>query len=174
MVCRTVRFGGSDPWGSAVTGAIVRGMTTTHAIDRHAAELLAAARAFQSETEQSGSHVGAPDALASLESALQALSTAWYQLAADAVPRAVHSSGDRATAQAAAGGLPREAEVQLVGTLHDVAAGLARCARTCRDSRRRAAPIIARSTATRHADAADSGDTPANSEDAASSIGAAA
>jgi hypothetical protein len=126
-------------------------MTTSHAIDRHAAELLAAARAFQSETEQSGSHVAAPDALASLEEAFRALSTAWYQLAADAVPRAVDSGDWRATAKASSDSLSREAEVQLVGTLHDVAAGFARCARTCRESRRRAEPIIARAAATRAA-----------------------
>jgi hypothetical protein len=144
MVVGRDRFGGSDPWPVATGAAIVQGMTTSHAIDRHAAELLAAARAFQSETEHTGSHLAAPDALASLEEAFQALSAAWYQLAADAVPRAVDATGRRTAAPVAPDGLSREAEVQLVGTLHDVAAGFARCARTCRESRRRAAPIIAR------------------------------
>lgn len=147
MVVAAARFGGSDPWGLGATEAILQGMTTSHAIDRHAAELLAAARAFQSETEQSGTHLAAPGALASLEEAFQALSAAWYQLAADAVPRAVDSRDARAAAQVFTDGMPREAELQLVGTLHDVAAGFARCARTCRESRRRAAPIIARAAA---------------------------
>jgi hypothetical protein len=149
MAVRAARFGGSDPWGPGATEAIVRGMTTSRAIDRHAAELLAAARAFQTEAEQSGTHVAAPGALASLEEAFQALSAAWYQLAADAVPRTVDSRDARAVAQLSADGMSREAELQLVGTLHDVAAGFARCARTCRESRRRAAPIIARATAAR-------------------------
>jgi hypothetical protein len=149
-------------------------MTTPHAIDRRAAELLAAARAFQSETEQSGSHVAAPDALASLETAFQALSTAWYQMAADAVPRAVHSGGRRALVQGSADGLSREAEVQLVGTLHDVAAGFARCARTCRESRRRAAPIIARAVASRRVEDSESGDAPTTSANAPPAIGCAA
>jgi hypothetical protein len=168
------RFGGSDPWAFATTEAIVQGMTTSHAIDRHAAEMLAAARAFQSETEQSGSYVAAPDALASLENAFQALSAAWYQLAADAVPRAVHSSGRRDAAQGAADGLSREAEVRLVGTLHDVAAGFARCARTCRESRRRAAPIIARAAATRREESHKSNDLSASAGNAPPAIGAVA
>jgi hypothetical protein len=123
-------------------------MTTSHAIDRCASELLAAARAFQSEAEQAGSHVAAPDALESFEEALQVLSAAWYQLAADAVPRAVGSTSHPAVAHS----LSREAEVHLVGTLHDIAAGFARCARTCREGRRLATPIIARSMATQRAD----------------------
>jgi hypothetical protein len=108
-----------------------RRMKATDAIDGHASELLEAARRFQSAAEEPGGHAAAPDALISLEEALQVLSAAWYQLAADA----------RATSD----GLSREREVQLMGTLHDVAAGFARCARTCREGRAAVTPIIARS-----------------------------
>lgn len=106
--------------------------------------MLAVAREFQAEAENAGSHVAAPGALESLEGAFQALSAAWYQLAADAVPRATHSEEGPAAARES----PREAEIHLVGTLHDIAAGFARCARTCRDGRRLAAPIIGRAMAT--------------------------
>ena len=106
-------------------------MTTTDAIGGHASELLEVAQRFQSAAEEPACHLAAPDALVSLEEALQALSAAWYQLAADA----------RATSD----GLSREREVQLMGTLHDVAAGFARCARTCREGRSGVTPIIARS-----------------------------
>jgi hypothetical protein len=174
MVVRAVPFGGSNPWAFPAGEAIVQRMTTSHAIERHATELLAAARAFQSETEHSGSYVAAPDALVSLEEALQALSAAWYQLAADAVPRAVDAKGVRAAARDVEDGLSREAEVQLVGTLHDVAAGFARCARTCRESRRRAEPIIARAASTRHAQDREPSEAPVTSGGPPSPIEAAA
>lgn len=103
-------------------------MNTPNGIEVSASALLEAARDFQSAAEQPGSHTAAPDALVSLEETLQVLSAAWYQLAADAVPR----MADRGRARG------------LVGTLHDVAAGFARCARICRDGRSIATPIIAR------------------------------
>jgi hypothetical protein len=106
-----------------------RRMRTTD-IDGHASELLEAAKRFQSAAEEPGCHVAAPEALVSLEETLQALSAAWYQLAADA---------------ATSDGLSREREVQLIGTLHDLAAGFARCARTCRTGRSAVTPILARS-----------------------------
>jgi hypothetical protein len=107
-----------------------RRMRTTDAIDGHASELLEAAQRFRSAAEEPGCHVAGPDALVSLEEALQVLSAAWYQLAADS----------RATSD----GLSREREVQLMGTLHDVAAGFARCARMCREGRAAVTPIIGR------------------------------
>ena len=63
-----------------------RRMRTTDAIDGHAAELLEAARRFQSAAEEPGCHFAAPDALVSLEETLQMLSAAWYRVAADAAP----------------------------------------------------------------------------------------
>jgi hypothetical protein len=119
-------------------------MTTADPIERRALDLLDAARTFQSAAEQPGSYVAAPATLGSLEETLQVLSAAWYQLAADAVPR-VDGRSRRAIEQtrpASSDGLSREADVQLVGTLHDVAAAFARCARVCRDGRSVATPII--------------------------------
>ena len=107
-------------------------MTTTDPLD-HASELLEAAQRFQSAAQEPGCHIAVPEALISLEEALQVLSAAWYQLAADAAPTT--------------DGLSRELEVQLVGTLHDVAAGFARCARECREGRSTVTPIIARRVA---------------------------
>ena len=43
--------------------------------------------------------------------------------------------------------LSREQEVRLVGTLHDVAAAFARCARACRDGRAAVTPVIVRGMA---------------------------
>jgi hypothetical protein len=103
-------------------------------LSRRASELVEDARRFQSAATQPGCHVAVPDALESLEEALQVLSAAWYQLAP--VPsRAAHD------------GLSREAEVQLIGALHDVASRLARSARTCRDARSVATSITARRVA---------------------------
>jgi hypothetical protein len=119
-------------------------------LSRRASELVEGARRFQSAAAQPGCHIGAPDALGSLEEALQVLSAAWYQLAADAAPGMSarrHGAGEPARSRAARHGLSREAEVRLVGALHDVASGLARSARTCRDGRLVATPIIARGMA---------------------------
>jgi hypothetical protein len=169
LVGRSARFGGSDPSDRGGIDAIVQGMTRSQGIEGRASELLAVAREFQSEAEQTGSHLAAPHALESLAEAFQVLSAAWYQLAADAVPRAV---GD--DPRAAADGLPREAEVRLVGTLHDIAAGFAGCGRTCREGRRLAAPLIGRALAAQRGDGGEpadgrkpAGDGPATIECAA-------
>jgi hypothetical protein len=125
-----------------------RRMRTTDAIDGHASELLEAAQRFQSAAEEPGCHFAAPDALVSLEETLQVLSAAWYRVAADAAPAIAARRGHepaRGTPQAGSDGLSREREVQLIGTLHDVAAGFARCARMCREGRFAVTPIIARS-----------------------------
>ena len=122
-------------------------MNTPNALDVSASVLLDTARDFQSVAEQPGSHIAASDALVSLEEALQVLSAAWYELAADAVPRVVARGASRSPHDgrpATSSGLSREAEVGLVGTLHDVAAGFARRARVCREGRSTATPIIAR------------------------------
>ena len=122
-----------------------------------ASELVDAARAFHASAERPGSHVAAPDVLESLEEALQVLSAAWYQLAADASPGIVErrcGRGSEASSRPRVDGLSREQEVRLMGTLHDVAAAFARCARACRDGRSTATPIIARQVAgaDRHGD----------------------
>ena len=87
-------------------------MESEDRLNTRASELLEEARRFQSAAAQPGCHVDAPDALASLEEALQLLSAAWYQVAADGSPGIVE----------------REA-------LQDVAAAFARCARVCREGR---------------------------------------
>jgi hypothetical protein len=96
---------------------------------------------------QPGCHIDAPDALVSLEEALQVLSAACYQLAADASPGIVERRRDRgseAPSPLRGDRLSREQEVLLMGTLHDVAAGYARCARACREGRSTVTPIIGR------------------------------
>jgi hypothetical protein len=109
------------------------GMNTADSLHNRASELVEAARAFHATAEQATSHAAAPDSLASLEEALQVLSAAWYQLAADAAARP----------RPQIDGLTREQEVHLMGTLHDVAAAFACCARACREGRSAAVAIIA-------------------------------
>jgi hypothetical protein len=121
-------------------------MKTRELIETRASELLATAQGFQAATEERGCHVGAPDALGSLEETLQVLSAAWYQLAADASPGLMDPR------------LSREQEVRLMRTLHDVAAGFARCARTCREGRSAITPILARRAAAGRADDRHHGD----------------
>jgi hypothetical protein len=107
-------------------------MTSPDPLGDPASTLLEAAHAFQRAAETRGSHIAAPDSLASLQDALQILSAAWYRIAADA--GLSMSRGD----------LSREQEVRLVGGLHDVAAAFARCARACRESGSTVTPVIAR------------------------------
>jgi hypothetical protein len=114
-------------------------------LSRRASELLQDARRFRSAAARRGSHGHVPEALVALEEALQVLSGAWYQLAADAAPRIVQR---RMRAESAApprpcrGGLSRDQEIRVMGTLHDVAAGFARCARACREAQSTVTPTI--------------------------------
>jgi hypothetical protein len=102
-------------------------MNSMNPLHDNAAELSKAAQAFHSAASQPGILGAAPLSLARTEEALQLLSGAWYQLAAD-------SSGvDR---------LSHEQEARLKATLHDVAAAFARCARSCREGRLAVSPVI--------------------------------
>lgn len=121
-----------------------RGMNSASHLHDRASELVEAARGFQSAAEEPASHAAAPDALAALEEALQALSAAWYRLAADASPRIAERRPARGWEPHPRDGLSREQEAHLMATLHDIAAAFASCARSCRDGRSTAAPIIAR------------------------------
>jgi hypothetical protein len=122
------------------------GMNTADCLHHRASELVRAARAFHACAAEPGSHAAAPDSLATVEEALQVLSAAWYQLAADASPGIVEQRrgrGSEAPSWRRFDGASREQEVRLMGTLHDVAAASARCARACRDGRSTVTPIIA-------------------------------
>ena len=124
-------------------------------LSRRASELVEDARRFQSAAAQPGCLIAAPDALGSLEEALQVLSAAWYQVAADATPRIVErrlGPGSEAHSPPRRGGLSREQEVRLMGTLHDVAAGFARSANACREGRSAVTAINARRVAAGRAD----------------------
>jgi hypothetical protein len=126
------------------------GMNTADSLQQRASELVEAAQAFHEAAQRPGSHVVAPAVLESLEEALQVLSGAWYQLAADASPRIIerpHEHGVDAHSRSRVDGLSREQEVRLMGALHDVAAAFARCARACREGRSTLTPIIVRRTA---------------------------
>jgi hypothetical protein len=126
------------------------GMNTADRLHDRATELVGAARAFPCRRQEPGSHAAVPDSLAALEEALQVLSAAWYQLAADASPGIIERQCGRvseAPSWPRFDGIPREQEVRLMGTLHDVAAAFARCARACRDGRSTVAHTIARRVA---------------------------
>jgi hypothetical protein len=101
------------------------GMDASESLRDRAGELVEAARAFHAAAERPRAYMAAPDALESLEEALQVLSGAWHQLAAAAAPGA--------------------------GPLHDVAAALARCAHACRE-RRATATARDAAAADRHRD----------------------
>ena len=123
-------------------------MTSQDSLRDPASALVEAAHAFHRAAETRGSHLDAPESLASLQEALQALSTAWYRLAADAGPDVADRNRQRGTEAGAlpdGGGLSREEEVRLMGALHDVAAAFARCARACREGRSAVTPLISRS-----------------------------
>jgi len=122
-------------------------MSTPNLLHNRASELAEAARTFHNAAAQPGSHAGAPGSLESLEEALQALSAAWFQLAADASPGIVERRRARASEASSwpvVDGLSREDEVRLMGTLHDVGAAFARCARACRHGRSRVMQAVAR------------------------------
>jgi hypothetical protein len=130
-----------------------RGMNSPSQLHDRASDIVEAAREFQAAAEEPASHAAAADSLAALEEALQALSAAWYRLAADASPGIVErpcGRGTEAPSWPRSDGLSREQEVRLMGTMHDVAAAFARCARACREARSGVTPIIAgRGTASR-------------------------
>ena len=120
-------------------------MNSADCLHARASELVTAARAFRAAAEQPDSYPAVPDSLAALEQALQVLSAAWYQLAADASPGIVERQrqhGSKAPAWPRVDGLSREQEVHAMGTLHDVAAALGRCARACREGRSTVAPTL--------------------------------
>jgi len=121
-------------------------MSTPNLLHDRASELAEAARTFHNAAAQPGSHAAAPGSLESLEEALQALSAALYQLAADASPRIVErrARASEASSWPSVDGLSREDEVRLMGTLHDVGAAFARCARACRHGRSRVMQVIVR------------------------------
>jgi hypothetical protein len=124
-------------------------------LSRRASELLEDARRFQSAAAQPGCHVAVPDALGSLEEALQVLSAAWYRLAADASSGIVErrlGPGSEAPSPPRRDGVSREREVRPMGALHDVAAGFARCASACRQGRSAVTAIVARRAAAGRAD----------------------
>jgi hypothetical protein len=126
------RFGHFAPWGTRRSRGILIGMTSPEPLRNAVSALVDAAQAFDRAAEARGSHRAAPESLAALQEAQQALSAGWYRLAADA--GASMSRGD----------LSREEEVRLIGALQDVAAAFARSARACRDGRSAVAPVIAR------------------------------
>ena len=125
----------------------MRGMNSADAHHARASDLVTAARAFRAATESPESYPVAAHSLAALEQALQVLSAAWYQLAADASPGIVERRRGRSSEAPSwpqVDGLTREQEVRVMGALHDVAAALGRCARACREGRSTVTPIVTR------------------------------
>lgn len=126
-------------------------MTSLDPLRDPASALVDAAEDFHHAAEHRGSHLAAPASLESLQEALQVLSAAWYRVAADASASIVERerpSGAAVGSWPHRDGPSREQEVRLMGALHDVAAALARCARSCREGGSTVTPIIARSMRT--------------------------
>jgi hypothetical protein len=144
MGVRTAHFGHLPPSPRTLRAPTMNAMNSAAHIEDHAADLLGAAQAIQEAAGRPGSSRAATATLASLEEALQALSASWYQVAADAgiLQRRREAARLPQPWPAAENGLTREQEVRLIGTLHDVAAAFARCARVCRDARPTLASLI--------------------------------
>ena len=143
-------YGDCTPFADLHRAATIVGMNTASHLEERASDLVEAARRFQAAAQEPASHAAVPESLAALEDTLQALSAAWYQLAAHASPGLLarqREAGSDGPAWPRVGGVSREQEMRLTGTLHDVAAAFARCARECRDARSTVAPIIARRAA---------------------------
>lgn len=122
------------------------GMDTVDPLTDEASELTADARTFHAAAQQPNCSRAAPASLAFLEETLQVLSAAWYQVAADASPGITErrsERGSKASSSPQVNGLSREQDACLTGTLHDIAAALARCARACREGRLTVTPIVA-------------------------------
>jgi hypothetical protein len=120
-------------------------MNSMDPLQDKAAELIKAAQDFHSAADQPGIRPAVPLSLARTEEALQLLSGAWYQLAADASPEIATRSrqpGTRDARPPRTDGLSHEEEARLIAALQDVAAAFARCARTCRDGRLAVTPVI--------------------------------
>jgi hypothetical protein len=117
-------------------------MNSTSQLPSCAFDVVAAARRFDAAAQTPESHRGAPDSLAALEDAFQLLSTAWYRLAADAVPDLAERRHGTSEHAARPDRLSHEQEVRVLATLHDIAAAFARTARTCRTGRSRIEPIV--------------------------------
>lgn len=114
-------------------------------LDQHAEELLERARAFQAAAGNPQSSGTAPAVLDRLDEALQALSAAWCEIAADAAPGIVERwsrDGDGDPPEAVDRSLSHEQEAHLMASLHDVAGAFASCARACRDGRSTVAPLV--------------------------------
>lgn len=138
------------PMAMARPSADHAGMNSRDRIDDRASAVLSAARDLQGAAGEPGSREAAATALGHLDEALQALSASWYEVAADAVPasqqRRRPATPDSSSSRAESG-LSREAELRLIGALHDVAAGFARAARVCRDARPTVAQLVERGAA---------------------------
>jgi hypothetical protein len=81
--------------------------------------------------------------LASSEEALRILSAGWSRLAADAAASVAEGRLALVAADPPADDvISREQEVSLVAALQDVAAGLAKCARECRQARSTVGPLL--------------------------------
>lgn len=107
------------PWRNGVSGATIAVMEARDRIDRCASDLFDCAWAFHHAAGGRGSSNAAPVALTRLEEALGALSAGWYEVSADPAART----------------LSHEQRKLLAGTLQDIAAAFAQCARRCRQAR---------------------------------------
>jgi hypothetical protein len=122
-------------------------MTSNDVLNSPTAALVDAANAFHQAADRPGSHVGAPESLDAVQTALRLISAAWYRVAADAVPSVHERDPDSPVggqAPTRTSGRSREQDVVLVGALHDAAAAFAKCARACRESEVKVASVIDR------------------------------
>jgi hypothetical protein len=121
----------------------MRRMNSIDPLHHNATQLIKAAQAFHAAASEPGILGAAPLSLARTEEALQLLSGAWYQLAADVSPRIASRLSAPDTESLGIDDLSREQEACVIATLQDVAAAFGRCARSCREGRLTVTPVIA-------------------------------
>lgn len=116
-----------------------------HEVYEAACDLLEAARALEQATGRGGAIEAIPATLGTLEESLQSMSASCYRLAGECGSGAPRNRLQRSFVRGAGREwFSRESEAFLMSTLHDVASGIARSSRACREGREITAPLIAR------------------------------
>ena len=112
-------------------------------LSSQADDLLLAAVALRQAAEEPGASASFSSLTSSLKEALRLLSASVCRLADDAVPTRAerHRLGPTVRVDPVTG-LSREQEVQLVSTLHDLAASFDHCAASCERTAEIAVPLI--------------------------------
>lgn len=118
--------------------------TTVEQLADRATELVDATNGICAAAGDPESWEAAPALLSNLEQVLLLLRASWCEIAARAAPTIAERRWAIPGRSDAETGLSRGQEVQLISALHDLAADLTGCARSCRNVRTIVEPLIDR------------------------------